>query len=179
LIENNLIRNCIEGDRHSQSALYAMFAPKMFVACLRYSKNREEAEDILQEGFLKVFQFLHQFREEGSLEGWIRKIMVNCALQKLRNKSRLAPVLNIESYNEQLVLQEHIESKISSKELLQMIMSLPPAYKMVFNLYVFDGYRHKEIAELLGISEGTSKSNLSDARTLLQKQLNKKNVIAK
>jgi RNA polymerase sigma-70 factor (ECF subfamily) len=156
-----------------------MFAPKMFVVCLRYSKNREEAEEVLQEGFLKVFQFLHQFREEGSLEGWIRKIMVNCALQKLRSNSRLAPVLNIESYNEQFVSQPHIESNLSSKELLQIVMTLPPVYKMVFNLYVFDGYKHREIAEMLGISEGTSKSNLSDARTYLQKQLNQKKLIAK
>jgi RNA polymerase sigma-70 factor (ECF subfamily) len=179
LIETNLIKNCIEGDRQAQSALYAMFAPKMFVVCLRYSKNREEAEEVLQEGFLKVFQFLHQFRDEGSLEGWVRKIMVNCALQRLRSNSRLAPVLNIESYNEQFVLQSNIESNISSKELLQMVMLLPPAYKMVFNLYVFDGYKHREIAEMLGISEGTSKSNLSDARTFLQKQLTKKKLIAK
>lgn len=156
-----------------------MFAPKMFVVCLRYSKNREEAEEVLQEGFLRVFQFLHQFREEGSLEGWIRKIMVNCALQRLRSNSRLAPVLNIESYNEQFALQANIESQISSKELLQLVMSLPPAYKMVFNLYVFEGYKHKEIAEMLGISEGTSKSNLSDARTYLQKQLTKKKLVAK
>jgi RNA polymerase sigma-70 factor, ECF subfamily len=179
LIETNLIKNCIEGDRQAQSTLYAMFAPKMFVVSLRYSKNREEAEEVVQEGFLKVFQFLHQFRDEGSLEGWVRKIIVNCALQKLRSNSRLAPVLNIESYNEQFVLQANIESKISSKELLQLVMSLPPAYKMVFNLYVFDGYKHREIAEMLGISEGTSKSNLSDARAFLQKQLNKKLVIAK
>jgi RNA polymerase sigma-70 factor, ECF subfamily len=151
----------------------------MFVVCLRYSKNREEAEEVLQEGFLKVFQFLHQFRDEGPLEGWIRKIIVNCALQKLRNNSRLAPVVSIESYEEHFVIQDHIESRIGSKELLRMIMSLPPAYKLVFNLYVFDGYKHREIAEMLGITEGTSKSNLSDARTFLKKQLCKNQVIAK
>ena len=151
----------------------------MFVVSLRYSKSREEAEEVLQEGFLKVFQFLHQFRDEGSLEGWVRKIVVNCALQRLRSQSRLTPVVDIDPHKEQFVLQENIESRISSKELLQLVMSLPPAYKVVFNLYVFDGYKHREIAEILGISEGTSKSNLSDARTFLQKQLNKKLVIAK
>ena len=151
----------------------------MFVACLRYSKNREEAEEILQEGFLKVFQFLHQYRGGGSLEGWIRKIIVNCALQRLRNNSRLAPVVSIEKYDEHFVIPDNIESGISSKELLRTVMSLPPAYKLVFNLYVFDGYKHKEIAELLGISEGTSKSNLSDARTFLKKQLCKNQVMAK
>ncbi|MBL7745104.1 MAG: RNA polymerase sigma factor [Chitinophagaceae bacterium] len=151
----------------------------MFVVCLRYAKNREEAEEILQEGFLKVFQFLHQFRQEGSFEGWIRKIMVNCALQRHRSNSKLAPVFNIEAYNDQFIMTATAESQISSKELLQMVMSLPPAYKMVFNLYVFEGYKHREIAEILGISEGTSKSNLSDARAYLQKQLTKKKLIAK
>ncbi len=179
MIEANLIKNCIAGDRHSQSALYAMFAPKMFVVCLRYSRNREEAEEILQEGFLKTFQFLHQFKEEGSLEGWIRKIMVNCALQKLRSKRQLTSVLNIESYENEFVLPDSIEERVSSKDLLQIIMLLPPAYKMVFNLYVFEGYKHREIAEILGISEGTSKSNLSDARTLLKKYINKETLIAK
>lgn len=151
----------------------------MFVVCLRYSKNREEAEEVLQEGFLKVFQHLGQFRDEGSFEGWVRKIMVNCALQRLRSNARLAPVLNIDSYNEQFAMPSNAESKLSSKELLQLVMTLPPAYRMVFNLYVFEGYKHKEIADLLGISEGTSKSNLSDARMFLQKQLNKKKLIAK
>ena len=169
----------MEGDRQAQSALYAMYSPKMFVVCLRYSKSREEAEEVLQEGFLKVFRFLHQFRDEGSFEGWIRKIMVNCALQRLRSSSKLAPVLNIESYNEQLVMHANAEGLMNSKELLRLVMSLPPAYKMVFNLYVFEGYKHKEIAEMLGISEGTSKSNLADARVYLQKRLNKKKLIAK
>jgi RNA polymerase sigma-70 factor (ECF subfamily) len=151
----------------------------MFVVCLRYSKSREEAEEVLQEGFLKVFQFLHQFRDEGSLEGWIRKIMVNCALQRLRSKRQLAPVVNIESHDNDFLLQAAIEDRLGSKELLQIVMSLPPGYKMVFNLYVFEGYKHREIAEMLGISEGTSKSNLSDARALLKKYLIKEAVNTK
>jgi RNA polymerase sigma-70 factor, ECF subfamily len=151
----------------------------MFIVCLRYAKNREEAEEILQEGFLKTFQFLHQFRNEGSLEGWIRKIIINCALQKLKNRSRMAPVINIEPYQETFALDEFIESNITSKELLKLVMTLPPAYRAVFNLYVFEGYKHWEIAEILGISEGTSKSNLSDARSFLQKQMIKKRVMAK
>lgn len=179
MLETNLIKDCIKGDRQAQSTLYAMYVPRMFQVCLRYSKSREEAEDILQEGFLKTFQFLHQFKNEGSLEGWIRKIMINCALQRLRTRSTLAPVFNIESYKEQLVFDVSVESHLSSKELLKLVMSLPPAYNAVFNLYVFEGYKHREIAEMLGISEGTSKSNLSDARTYLQKLLTKKRVLAK
>lgn len=179
MTEADLIQDCIKGDRQAHSKLYSKFAPKLFVVCLRYSKNREEAEEVLQEGFLKVFQFLFQFRGQGSLEGWIRRIIVNCALQRLRSNSRLAPVVNIDSYEEQFIMHDYIENKIGSKELLRMVMSLPPAYKLVFNLYVFDGYKHKEIAELLGISEGTSKSNLSDARTILRNQLCKSQLIAK
>jgi RNA polymerase sigma-70 factor (ECF subfamily) len=151
----------------------------MFVVCLRYAKSREEAEEILQEGFLKTFRYLHQFKHEGSLEGWIKKIMVNCALQKLRNSSRIAPVISIEAYQETFVIDEFIESSIASKELLKLVMHLPPAYKAVFNLYVFEGYKHREIASMLGISEGTSKSNLADARTFLQRRITKKLAIAK
>ena len=179
MTDADLIQDCIGGDRHAHSKLYSKFAPKLFVVCLRYSKNREEAEEVLQEGFLKVFQFLHQFRGEGSLEGWIRRIVVNCALQRLKRNSRLAPVVSIECYDGQFVMHEYIESRIGSKELLRIVMSLPPAYKLVFNLYVFEGYKHKEIAALLGISEGTSKSNLSDARVFLKKQLCKTQIIAK
>jgi RNA polymerase sigma factor (sigma-70 family) len=179
LFEPNLLKKCLEGDRQSQSALYAMLAPKMFVVCLRYSKNREEAEEVLQEGFLKVFQFLHQFKGEGPLEGWVRKIMVNCALQKIRSRTRLAPVLNIEPYDNHFPVIDNIEGHLNSKELLQLVMGLPPAYKTVFNLFVFEGYKHHEIADLLGISEGTSKSNLSDARALLKKKITKLSVIAK
>lgn len=146
---------------------------------MRYSRSREEAEEVLQEGFLKIFQFLHQFKNEGALEGWIRKIMVNCALQKLRTKPQLTAVLNNDGSKDEYVFIDPIESRLSSKELLQLVMSLPPAYKMVFNLYVFEGYKHREIAELLGISEGTSKSNLSDAREFLKKHLIKPTAIAK
>lgn len=178
MIETTLIKDCINGDRQSQSVLYDTYVSKMFVVCLRYSKSREEAEEVLQEGFLKVFKYLHQFRNDGSLEGWIRKIMVNCALQKLKRRSQLTPVLNLDSYKENIIMEESVESGVSSKELLNLVMSLPPAYKAVFNLYVFDGYKHREIAEILGISEGTSKSNLSDARTYLQKQLTRKQVVA-
>jgi RNA polymerase sigma-70 factor (ECF subfamily) len=148
----------------------------MFVVCLRFSKNKQEAEDILQEGFARVFQYLSQFKNDGSLESWIRKIMVNCALQRIKDKARMVPVIHIESYREVLMLDEDIESYVNSRELLKMVMALPPAYKAVFNLYVFEGYKHREIAEILGITEGTSKSNLADARAYLKKQLRKMNI---
>ncbi|MCW3093719.1 MAG: sigma-70 family polymerase sigma factor [Ferruginibacter sp.] len=151
----------------------------MFAVCLRYAKNKEEAEEILQEGFMKVFTFLHQFNFEGSFEGWIRKIMVNCALQKYRSKTRLHAVVDIDTNQLEIAGTENIIAQIGTKELLNMIQQLPPGYRMIFNLYVFEGMKHREIAELLGISEGTSKSNLSDARAILQKAVNNSLQVAK
>ena len=139
------------------------------MVCLRYAKNQEEAEEILQEGFMRVFDYIHQFKFAGSFVGWMRKIMVNCALQKYRSKISLHPVINLDTSSIEQPDNEDILSRLGTKELLQMVQQLPPAYRMVFNLYVFEGMKHREIAECLGISEGTSKSNLSDARTILQR----------
>jgi len=167
-----LIQECLAGKRKSQSALYSLFANKMFGICLRYASSRVEAEDIVQEGFIKVFECLHQFRYQGSFEGWIRTIMVNCALSKYRQKrsARLmmsgADVHCLEIADRESALQ-HAEAKY----LLNLVHQLPPVYRIVFNLYVFEGMKHKEIAIALGIAEGTSKSNLHDARLILQKQL--------
>jgi RNA polymerase sigma-70 factor (ECF subfamily) len=168
-----LIEGCIKGDRFSQSRLYNLYNQKMFLVCLRYARNREEAEEILQEGFMKVFEFIHQYKFSGSFEGWMRKIMVNCALQKYRSKTHLRPVVDIDATAVADKSHDEIIATLGTKELLNMVQQLPPAYKMIFNLYVFEGMKHREIAELLGISEGTSKSNLSDARALLQKAVNK------
>lgn len=168
-----LIEACIKGDRQSQSRLYNMYMQKMFLVCLRYSKSREEAEEILQEGFMKVFEFMHQYKSTGPFEGWMRKIMVNCALQKYRNKGNLRPVIDIDTVAADYAVHEDIIAKIGTKELLKMVQQLPSAYRLIFNLYVFEGMKHREIAGLLGISEGTSKSNLSDARAILQKAINK------
>lgn len=144
----------------------------MFTVCLRYANNREEAKDLLQEGFIKVFDCLHQFKFEGSFEGWMRKVIVNNALQKIRIKTHLHAIVPIEDAPQtQFVNPQEIFSCLGTKELLQMIQELPTIYRLVFNLYVFEGLKHKEISKLLGISEGTSKSNLHDARVILQKKL--------
>ncbi len=176
---DKLIQGCIKGHRFAQSRLYELFAPKMLTVCLRYSKNKQEAEEILQEGFMKVFTFLHQFNFEGSFEGWIRKIMVNCALQKYRTNARLYAVADIETNELEIADRDSIIAQIGIKELLNMVQSLPPGYRLVFNLFVFEGMKHREIAIQLGISEGTSKSNLSDARALLQKAVNHSMQVAK
>jgi RNA polymerase sigma factor (sigma-70 family) len=183
--EEILIKQCIDWDRTAQKKLYERFCSKMFAVCLRYSSGREEAEDTLQEGFMKVFNNLVNFKSEGSLEGWIRRILVNTALEKFRKKKiqfvSMNSSLNGNGLNGHSNGQAHHEPVTTSdaighmemKELLGLIQKLPPGCRTVFNLYVIDGFKHKEIAEQLGISEGTSKSNLSDARAMLQKALKK------
>lgn len=167
----HLIEGCIDGKRQSQNHLYNLLMPKMFAVCLRYSKNREEAEEILQEGFIKVFEFIQQYKFTGSFEGWVRKIMVNCALQRYRSKRQMHAIVSIDTTSVEQLGNEDILSRIGTKELLKMVQQLSPAYRTIFNLYVFEGMKHREIAGLLGISEGTSKSNLSDARAFLQKAI--------
>lgn len=164
-----LVQSCIGGDRNAQSRLYELYAPKMFPVCLRYAKNREEAEEIIQEGFVKVFKSLHTFKFEGSFEGWIRKIMLYTSIAHYRAKTKLHPVINIETADMQAIKNEDIIGRIGEKELLKMVQALPHAYRLVFNLYVFEGLKHREIAKELGISEGTSKSNFFDAKVILQR----------
>ena len=164
-----LIQACINGNRAAQNRLYELFANKMFGVCMRYSKNREEAEDIMQEGFMQVYKSLHHFKYAGSFEGWIRKIMLNCAIQNYRTRMKIYPIVEMDHPQVEQISNEDILSRIQKKELLIMVQNLPPAYRLVFNLYVFEGLKHREIAALLHISEGTSKSNLFDAKLLLQR----------
>ncbi len=175
-----LITRCIEWDSNAQNRLYQLYSSKMFAVCFRYSRNREEAEDILHEGFMKVFENIDKFRKEGSLEGWIRKIMYNTAIHKFRQRKQVENTVSIDSNH--INLTEHssndVLSQLGTKELIAMIQNLPPRYQLVFNLYVFEGLKHREIAEKLGITEGTSKSNLSDARTILQREINKSMTIS-
>ncbi len=172
--EDILIKKCIEWDRSAQNKLYELFSSKMFAVCYRYARSREEAEDILLEGFMKVFENISKFRQEGSLEGWIRKIMYHTAIYKFRQRKLVENTVSIDSgfVNLSNHSSNDIFSQIGTKELVKMIQNLPPRYQMVFNLYVFEGLKHKEIAEKLGVTEGTSKSNLSDARAILQKEIN-------
>jgi RNA polymerase sigma factor (sigma-70 family) len=161
-----------------QNKLYAEFASTMMAVCLRYSKTRHDAEEILQEGFIKVYTCLHQYKFKGPLEAWIRKIMVNCALQKLKNKKPLYQIVHSEDITEEFVDEALVLDNINTKELILLIQSLPPMCRIVFNLYVFEGMKHREIAKLLNISEGTSKSHLHDARILLQRKLQKQFIVS-
>ncbi|TAE18563.1 MAG: RNA polymerase sigma factor [Bacteroidetes bacterium] len=176
--EEQMLKGCQAGQAHAQQKLYQQFYGKMMSVCLRYAKDREEAQDILQEGFIKVFASLSHFKNEGSLEGWVRRIMVNTAINHYhRYKKQQAETSLDHDLQEQYSLTHNFDDidviqKINYEELLLLIRSLPPAYQTVFNLYVIEGYSHKEIGEMLQINEGTSKSNLAKARMKLQKQIN-------
>lgn len=166
-----IIEECASGNVRAQEKLYRMFAPKMFGVCLRYSKDRNEAEDNLQEGFVNVFLNIGSFRFEGSFEGWIRRIMVNVALGKYRKNNLLYPVEDIGNY-EMPDFSDGIYEKFGADELISLIQELPERYRMVFNLYVMEGMNHQEISEIMNISVGTSKSNLSRARDILKRKVN-------
>lgn len=169
LSEQELIDGCRKGERSMQKALYERYSRKMTVVCLRYSKTTAEAEDILQEGFVKVFQGIKNFRQESKLETWITRIMVNTALNQQRKKLYLFPMVDVEELD--LPEEEVSISSIHFTQLLEMIQSLPQGCQIVFNLFAIEGYNHKEIAALLQISEGTSKSQYARARNLLQQKL--------
>ena len=177
--ETDIIKGCLKNDRASQKALYEQFYSKMLGVCLRYSKSSDEAKDILHEGFMKVFDSLKNFKSTGSFEGWMKSIMVSAALSKYRNKSsQMRPVTLYNADVHDVAEEVFFVSKYDEKELVKRVQQLPPAYRLVFNLFVFEGMKHREIAEALHISEGTSKSNLSDARKILQASLTVKKKIA-
>ncbi len=165
-----IVSECIAGNQKSQAKLYQQFAPKMFGVCLRYAKDVTEAEDNLQEGFIKVFTNLKSFRHDGSLEGWIRRIMINVSLEKIRKQHLLYPVEDVSVYDS-VNLSDDVIARISADELLKLVQELPPRYRLVFNLYVIEGLSHQEIASEMAISEGTSKSNLARAREILKKKV--------
>ncbi len=168
--EEELIKGCIRRERTAQKALYDRYSPKLYALCYRYVKDRMDAEDVLVTAFTKVFDRIDQFKGEGSFEGWLRKVVVNEALTFLRRNRSMYLETELEvaerkpDYN---TLSDHLEAE----DLMRLIQELPSGYRIVFNLYAIDGYSHKEIAEQLGISENTSKSQLSRARAHLQKLL--------
>lgn len=165
--ESDLIEGCRRGDRKMQHELYNRFAPKMYGVCLRYASNAEEAEDILQEGFIKIFNKIGSYRGDGSFEGWIRRIFVNTAIEHYRKKIYLQPITETEENTVEGKYLSVLDS-LAEKDIIQLVQQLSPGYRTVFNMYVVEGYSHKQIAEILGISEGTSKSQLSRAKLILQ-----------
>lgn len=169
--DKELIERCLENDPRAQEFLYKRFSRRMYGVCLRFARNTLEADDILQEGFIKVFAYLKDFRNDGSLEGWIRRIIVNTAINYFNSKHNEWNETSIEKAGAFQSVTEDILEQISANDLLHLIQELPEGYRMVFNLYVIEGYNHQEIGEMLHISENTSKSQLSRARMALQERL--------
>lgn len=169
---DEILKGCVLGKRKAQEQLFHLFSEEMFGVCLYYSKDYTEAEDTLHEGFMKVFQKISQFKGKGSLAGWIKRIMINTALEKYRKHTQMYAIGD-DINAEHDISPDNVVDDLSVQDILDMVRELSPQYKMVFNLYAIDGYSHKEISEMLGISEGTSKSNLSRARYILQEKVKK------
>ncbi len=169
---NELIEGCKNGNRKSQELLYKMFSSKMLGICARYAKDQYEAEDILQVAFVKLFTKINDFKNEGSFEGWVRRIMVNTSIEFYRKNARMFPVVDLDDvYNKGV--DENQLSRLNMNDLLKLIQQLSPGYRLIFNMYAIEGFSHKEIAKELGISEGTSKSQLARARMILQENIKK------
>lgn len=168
-LDGDLVEGCQAGNAAAQQALYHRYHRKMYGVCLRYTSDRDDAQDVLQEGFIKVFSKIGNFAGRGSLEGWIRRIMVHQAIEHYRKRSRYFMVDIDEAYD--VGLAPSTLEALSREEILALVQSLPPGYRTVFNLYVVEGYSHEEIGELLNIAAGTSKSQLSRAKSLLREMI--------
>ena len=165
-----LIQECLKGKRKAQGELYRRYAAKMMGVCMRYSRNRDMAHDLLQEGFIKVFTNLNEYSGNGSFEGWMRKIFINCALEKIR-RSKVFPLTFPTEETEQETSFPNALEEISAQEMLDLIHRLPPGYQTIFNLFAIEGFSHKEIGAMLRITEGTSRSQYARARYTLQQMI--------
>ena len=171
LFDLQLIRSCIDGDRKSQKVLYDRLASRMFSICLRYIGDRDQAADVLQDGFITLFSKLKDYKGEGSFEGWARRVFVTTALMSLRKKDALKMSEELEAVRGMKTETVSQVQNIGYKELMKVVTSLPPGFRTVFNMYAVEGYSHKEIAKMLGISETTSRTQFSRARVWLQKKI--------
>ena len=164
------IRKCVDNDREAQLKVYQLFSPVLYGLCLKYMRNEDDAKDVFQEAFVIAFQKMGQYKFEGSFEGWIKRIFINKLLETLKKKKK--DVLFLDVFDTDIPAEEELELvPIEQEKLLEYIQELPDQYRMVFNLYVFEKMKHKEIATLLEISEGTSKSNLNRAKSILKKKI--------
>ncbi len=174
LAEAELIQRCLNNDVLAQNELYRRFAGKMMGVCMRYAKNRDDAKDILQDAFVRVYLNLKSFKAEGSFEGWIKRIMINTAIKHYRKNLKLSNNIDIEAAYD-VGFDSDIIGKMGVTELMDKVQTMPDGYRTIFNLYIVEGYQHNEIGEMLGISEGTSKSQLARARNYLIKLIQGKN----
>jgi len=168
---DELVKRCKANERKAQEMLYKQFASKMLGVCLRYATDRMEAEDMLQNGFIKVFNKIADYRGDGSFEGWMRRIMVHSSIEYYRKYHKMVQLVDIEDAAGHTSVDAQATSTLAANELMALIQQLAPGYRIVFNLYAIEGYSHREIAEITGISEGASKSQLSRARSVLKEQI--------
>jgi RNA polymerase sigma factor (sigma-70 family) len=168
---NELIKRCQAGERKAHELLYKQFASKMLGVCSRYATDKMEAEDMMQNGFIKVFQKIDDFRDDGSFEGWIRRIMVHSSIEYYRKHHKMMQLVDLEDAANETSVNPLATAKLEAKDLMLLIQQLAPGYRIVFNLFAIEGYSHKEIAGIVGITEGASKSQLSRARAVLKEQI--------
>jgi RNA polymerase sigma-70 factor (ECF subfamily) len=177
MTDEQLVKECVSGSAIAQKKFYDLFAKKMMGVCLRYTNDYEEAQDVLQEAFVKIFTKLPDFESKGSLEGWVRRIMVNTALDAYRRAKKHQNNVDVDSVGYLLDSNDYTIETINANDLLKIIHTIPEGYRVVFNLFAIEGYSHKEIAERLGVTESTSKSQFSRAKKMLRKILVEKNII--
>jgi RNA polymerase sigma factor (sigma-70 family) len=179
MTEEQMLAGCLQNDAASQDALYSRFSPRMLGVCYRFAKNREDAEDMLQEGFIKVFSQMHQYRSEGALEGWIRRIIVHTCINALKKNKKFSDSVDITYAGNIGIREEAIPSIMQAKEVVECIRTLPLGYRTVLNLYAIEGYSHREIGNMLDIEESTSRSQYTRAKSMLEEILIKKNILQK
>lgn len=179
MTEEAILQGCLQNNASSQRELYTRYSPKMLAVCYRFGHNREDAEDMLQEGFIKVFSQIHTFRSQGAFEGWIRRIVVHTCINHLKKNKRFNESVNIIHANSIQVREESVPSIVQAKQIVECIRLLPMGYRTVLNLYAIEGYSHKEIAEVLDIEESTSRSQYTRAKQMLEDILVRKRIIQK
>jgi RNA polymerase sigma-70 factor (ECF subfamily) len=179
MTEEAILQGCLKNNAAAQKALYQKYSAKMLVVCYRYGHNREDAEDMLQEGFIKVFSQIHTFENRGALEGWIRRIIVHTCINHLKKNKRFNESVDIIHANSIQVREDNIPSIIQAKEVVECIRMLPIGYRTVLNLYAIEGFSHKEISTMLDIEESTSRSQYTRAKAMLEDILVRKNIIYK
>jgi len=177
MTEELMLAGCLRNDAASQEALYSRFSPRMLGVCYRFAKNKEDAEDMLQEGFIKIFTQIHQYRNEGVLEGWIRRIIVHTCINILKKHKKFSDCVDIAYASGLLITEESIPSVVQAKQVVECIRLLPIGYRTVLNLYAIEGFSHKEIADMLDIEESTSRSQYTRAKAMLEEILINKKII--
>lgn len=179
MTEEAILQGCLQNNAASQRELYSRYSPKMLAVCYRFAHNREDAEDMLQEGFIKVFSQIHTFRNQGAFEGWIRRIVVHTCINHLKKNKRFNESVDLIHANSLQVREESVPSIVQAKQIVESIRLLPMGYRTVLNLYAIEGYSHKEIAEMLDIEESTSRSQYTRAKQMLEDVLVRKKIIQK